>query len=116
MEDERLGRLDRDDRRRVRRAVEDRQLAEELARAEDRDDRRLGALVARQDDLDRAAGEDEQRIARVALVEDGLAPAEPADRGGRRTRASMAASSAAPNSPLARRASLAIASSPSRHP
>ena len=47
MEDERLGRLERDDRRRVRRAVEQRQLAEELARAEGRDDRRLGALVAR---------------------------------------------------------------------
>ena len=71
--------LDGDDRRRVRGPVEDRQLAEELARSEDRDDRRLGALVARQDDLDRAGRDDEQRVARVALVEDRLAAAEAAD-------------------------------------
>src|SRR4051794_15101268 len=72
VEDERLGRLDRDDRGRVRRSVEDRELTEELARAEDRHDRGLRPLVARQDDLDRAAGEDEQRVAWVALVKDGL--------------------------------------------
>ena len=79
MEDQRLGRLDRHDRGRVRGPVEDRELTEELAGSEDRDDRGLGSLVAGQDDLHRTAGEDEQRVAGVALVKDGLAAAEPAD-------------------------------------
>jgi len=84
VEDERLRRFDRDDRRRVRGAVEDGQLAEELARAEDGHDRWLGALVRREDDLDRAACDDEQRIPRIALVEDGLAlPKAPDSQGGR---------------------------------
>ena len=78
MEDECLGGLDRHDRRGMRCPVEDRQLAEELAGTQDRHDRRLGALVARQDDLDRSARQDEQGVTRIALVEDRLAAPEPA--------------------------------------
>src|SRR5215210_4979549 len=63
----------------MRCTVEDRELAEELAGSQDRDDRRLGTLLARQDDLDRPARNDEQGVARVALVEDRLAPSEPTD-------------------------------------
>ena len=63
----------------MRGAVEDRELPEELARSEDRDDRRLRSLVAREDDLDRAAIEDEQGVAGIALVEDRLAASKAAD-------------------------------------
>ena len=71
-ENEGLGRLDGDDRRRVGRAVEEGELAEELARPEDGDDGRLRTLAGWQDDLDLARGDDEQRIPWIALVEDGL--------------------------------------------
>ena len=86
MQDEDLCRLDSHDRRRVRCPVEDGQLPEELARAEDRDDRGLGALVGWQDHLDGSARHDEQGVAGVALVKDrlGLAKAPEAERGGER--------------------------------
>src|SRR5438876_5464447 len=63
----------------MRGSVEDGELAEELARAEDRHDRGLGPELARKNDLDRATCQHEQRITRVALMEDRLAAAEPAD-------------------------------------
>ena len=71
-QDERLGRLDRDGGRGVRRAVEQGQLTEEVAPGERRDDRAFLALGRRQDDLDRARLDDVERVARVALVEDRL--------------------------------------------
>ena len=71
-QDERLGRLDRDGRRRVGRTVEEGELAEEVAARQGGDDRALLALGRRQDDLHRARLDDVQRVARVALVEDRL--------------------------------------------
>src|SRR5262245_53514844 len=79
LEDERFRRLDGHDRRRMRRAIEERELPEELPGTEDRDDRRLRALVGWQDDFDRATRDDEQRIARVTLVEDGFGLPESTD-------------------------------------
>ena len=64
--------------RRPRRAVEQRQLPEEPARADGRQDRRVGPVVRRDHDLHRAAGHDEQRVARVVDVEDDLAASEAA--------------------------------------
>ena len=77
--DEGLRRLEGDRRRRTRRSVEQRQLAEEIAPAEGGDDRALLAFGRRQDDLHRSALEDEQGIPGIALVEDRLAAPEPAD-------------------------------------
>src|SRR3972149_6640061 len=57
------------------RVVEERQLAEEVARPEGRDDRRLLVLRRRQDDLHGAGGHDVEGVARVVLVEDRLAAA-----------------------------------------
>ena len=73
-EDERLGGLERDRGGGVLRAVEQGQLAEEVARAEGRDDRALLALGVGQDDLHGAGLDDVERVAGVALVEDRLVP------------------------------------------
>ncbi len=79
-----LAGVERDRRRRARRPVEQRQHPEETARPDRREDGRLRSVVRRDRDLDRAVGHDEQRVARVAGVEDRLALAEPArpERGG----------------------------------
>ena len=74
-QDRGLRRLDRDRRRRARRPVEQCQLAEDVAGPERREDR-LVAGVARQHDLDRPRHDDEQRVARVAEMEDDLAASE----------------------------------------
>ena len=76
-QDQRLGRLEGDRRRRARRPVEQGQLAEEGARPDGGQDR-LVALLGRQHDLDRPGGDDEQRVARVALVEEDLVAPEAA--------------------------------------
>ena len=68
-QDQRLGRLERGGRGRARRAVEQRQLAEEVARPQRGDDRLL-PFRRGQHDLDRAGADDVQRVARVALVQD----------------------------------------------
>ena len=69
----------REGRRRGRsgRAVEQRQLAEDVARAQGRDDR-LVAGLGRKGDLHLARDEDEQGVAGVAGMEDDLASTEPA--------------------------------------
>ncbi len=76
-QDQRLGRLERDRGGRAGRAVEEGQLAEEVAGPHRRQDR-LVALLGGQHDLHGAGGDDEQRVARVALVEQDLAASEPA--------------------------------------
>ena len=80
---QRLAGLDRRDRRRARRRrVHERELAEGLARAVDRDRHRLSAL--RHDPRGEAPLDDEmEAVARVAAVEDDLAASErppPSDR------------------------------------
>ena len=77
MEHDRLARLDRDGRGRPRAAVEQGELAEEAPGSDGRQDRRLRAVLRGDQDLDRAAAHDRQRIAGVAGVEDHLAAAEP---------------------------------------
>ncbi len=72
----RLDTVQRDRRGRARRTVEQRQLAEEPARPDRGQDRRLGAVVRGKGDLHEAGGDDEQGVARVAAVEDDLAAAE----------------------------------------
>ena len=74
-QDERLGLAEGDGGRRARRAVQQRQGAEELTRLERRDDRRLAVLGRRQDDLDRAGHHDVECVAGVVLMEDRLAAA-----------------------------------------
>ena len=64
--------LDRDGRRRAWRAVEEHELAEDLARAKGHEDRLL-AFGRFDRDLRPARGDDVHRIAQVTLVEDGLA-------------------------------------------
>ena len=78
-EDEGLRGLDRRGGGGVRRAVEERELAEEVAPRERGDDRALLALGRREDDLDRPGLDDEQGVTGVALVEDRLAAPEAAD-------------------------------------
>ena len=58
------------------RAVEQRELAEEPARSDDGQDRRLAAVLGRDQDLDRPARHDEQGVAGIAAVEDRLATPE----------------------------------------
>ncbi len=76
-QDDRLGRDERGRARRARRAVEQRDLAEDVAGPERRQDR-LVAGLGRQRDLDLARHDDEQRVARIAGVEDDLAAPEAA--------------------------------------
>ena len=76
-EDQGLRRLDRRGGRRARRAVEQRERSEELARAERGEDR-LDARVGWARDLHPARQNDVQRVAGIALVEDHLAAAVPA--------------------------------------
>jgi hypothetical protein len=73
-EDQRLGRLQRDHGRRVRLAVEQRELAEEVSGAQRGEDRGLGRVGRGQDDLHRAGGDDVQRVPGIALVEHRLVP------------------------------------------
>src|SRR5579859_818549 len=77
--DEERRRIERDGSRRMGCTVEEGQFSEEVAATERRDDRLFVAFRARQDDLDRAGFDDEERVARVALVEDRLALLETAD-------------------------------------
>ncbi len=72
----RLDRVEGHGGRRARGAVEQGQLAEEAARADRRQDGRLGAVVRGDGDLDRAAGHEVQGVARVTGMEDGLATPE----------------------------------------
>src|SRR3990172_927498 len=74
-EAQRLDRLYGGGRGRVRRAVEQRQLAEEVARLKAGDDR-LIALRRRQNDLHRARRHDVERIAGIVLVKDDLVAPE----------------------------------------
>src|SRR3990172_9715759 len=74
-EAQRLDRLYGGGRGRVRRAVEQRQLAEEVARLKAGDDR-LIALRRRQNDLHRARRHDVERIAGIVLVKDDLVASE----------------------------------------
>ncbi len=73
-EDEGLGRLERDRGRRVLLAVEQGELAEEVAGIEGGDDRALLALGIGKHDLHGAALDDVQRVAGITLVEDRLVP------------------------------------------
>ena len=77
-EDLGLRRLERDGGGGVWRAVDQGQLAKEVATEQRGDDGGLLALGRGKDDLDRARLEDEQRIAGITLVEDRLVAAEPA--------------------------------------
>jgi hypothetical protein len=65
----------------VRRAVEQRKLAEEVAGSKGGDDR-LVALRGWQDDLHRSGGHHVERVARIALVEDDLVAPESAPNHG----------------------------------
>ncbi len=65
--------------RRARGSIEQRQLPEEAARADGGQDGRLRPVVGRDRDLDPARGDDEQCLAEVVDVEDGLTAAEAAD-------------------------------------
>ena len=71
------GRVERDGGRGAWRAVQQCELTEEVTRPERRDDRLL-AFGGREDDLHRAARDDMERVAGIALVEDRLALAEAA--------------------------------------
>ena len=73
-----LRRLDGDRGRGARRSVEQGELAEEVARTERREDR-LVARIGGQGDLDGTRHHDEQRVARVAEVEDRLVAPKPPD-------------------------------------
>ena len=75
--DDRLGRDERGRARRTRRAIEQRDLAEDVAGAQGRQDR-LVTRLGRQRDLDLAGDDDEQCLTRVAGMEDDLAATEPA--------------------------------------
>jgi hypothetical protein len=77
-QDHGLGRLERRRGRRPGRAIEEGELAEEVTRPERRQDR-LVACLARQRDLHQPGLDDEQRVPRVALMEDHFAPSEPSD-------------------------------------
>ncbi len=76
--------LEGDRRRRSRSPIEQRELAEEPARADRRQDRGLGAVIGGQGDLDLAVGDDEQRVARVTGMEDRLVAPEASWPQGRR--------------------------------
>ena len=76
-QDERLRRLEGRCRRRARCAVQERELAEDIAGPQGRQDR-LVPGVGRQHDLDRPGHDDEQGVAGVAEVEDDFAPPEAA--------------------------------------
>ena len=94
-EDERFDGPDRDRRRGARAAVEQRQLAEEAAPTDGRQDDGFGAFVGRQDDLDLAARDHEQRVARIVEMEDHLAPPKAASAHRVSANVSVASSSSA---------------------
>ena len=71
-----LGRLERDGGRRARGTVEQRQLSEEPAGPDGREDGGLGAVVGRDRGLDRALRHQEQRVSGISSMEDRLALAE----------------------------------------
>ena len=76
-EDQRLDRPEGGRGRRPRSSVEEGELAEEPARSDRRQDRRLRPVLGRHGDLDRAIRDDVQRITRVVLVEDDFAALVP---------------------------------------
>jgi hypothetical protein len=81
-QDDRLRREQRGRRRGTRRAVQERQLTEHVARRERGQDR-LVTLLGRQGDLHVPGHDDVQRVPGVTGVEDDLAPAEPPGPGAR---------------------------------
>src|SRR6185436_613816 len=75
-EDERFDGPDGDRRGRARSTIEQRELTEEPAPSDGREDHGFGALLRRQDDLDLTRSHNEQGIAWVLDVEEDLATAE----------------------------------------